>query len=652
MYLPYVNIKMGTDSVMRYSNGNTLPLTQLPFAMASFCPQTELVQGQEPWFYKPNAPFCEGVRLTHQPSPWIDDYGSFVMMPQNDIISDTSGGAYSGIRLKDTVLSPSYMKIHFLRSDCVFELTPTEYGGAVKLSFLNKQKSYLSFFKVKGENTYYLDREANALMGTTTCQSKTNAKSFKMYFAVKFSENVVDFDGSYEKNNAFHICFKSQNIEARVGISYISHQMASQSIERDCKDYSFIELKEKGEKIWEEVLGRIEIEAENEEQKRTFYSCLYRCFLFPHKAHEIDENGEYVHYCAKDGLTHKGALYTDTGFWDTARTQFPLFSLIARNEYEEMLRGFLNIYIENGYLPRWHSLDEIGCMPSTLIDTVILDSAYNKVGDKELWSGLLDGMLHHANAKREEARYGRNGVEEYLKYGYVPCDLYKESVNLTLDAAYGDWCIARLAKLLGREDLVSEYMARSKNYQSLFDEESGFMRGKDTNGKFREGFDACMWGIDYTEGSAWQNSHFVPHDIEGLCRLYGGKEKLIAKLDELFDTPPVYRVHGYGQEIHEMTEMAQVPFGQCAISNQPSFHIPYLYAYLGETQKAEYWISRMCKELFSAEIDGYPGDEDNGSMSAWYIFSTLGMYPLCAGKELVKIKPLVKSAKILGKKII
>ena len=650
MYLSYVNIKMGTDSVMRYSNGNTLPLTQLPFAMASFCPQTEVISGQEGWFYKPNAPYCEGVRLTHQPSPWIGDYGTFLMMPQNDIISNTPSGAYSGIKLNDTILTPNYIKINFLRSNSVFELTPTEYGGAIRLSFLNNLKSYLSFLKVKGENTYFLDKKENTLFGTTTSQTQTNAKNFKMYFAVKFPRDVVDFDSSYEKNEAYHLCFKSQNVEARIGVSYISYEMALKSIEREGK-YTFDKLKSKGEQIWEEILSRIEIETDDEEQKKTFYSCVYRSFLFPHKAHEIDENGEYVHYCAKDGLTHKGVLYTDTGFWDTARTQFPLFSLIARKEYEEMLNSFLNIYKENGYLPRWHSLDEVGCMPSTLIDTVILDSAYNNVGNKELWSKLLDGMLHHANVKGSEPRYGRNGVEEYLKYGYVPCDLYKESVNLTLDASYGDWCIATLARLLGRDELTEEYIARSKNYQNLFDKESGFMRGKDTKGNFREEFDPCRWGIDYTEGSAWQNSHFVPHDIEGLCKLYGGKEKLISKLDELFNTPPTYRVHGYGQEIHEMTEMAAVPFGQCAISNQPSFHIPYLYAYLGEREKAEYWVSRMCKELFSAKENGYPGDEDNGSMSAWYIFSTLGMYPLCAGKELVKIKPLVKSAKILGKKI-
>lgn len=650
MYLPYVNIKMGTDSVMRYSRGNTLPLTQLPFAMASFCPQTERLKGQESWFYKPSAPYLEGIRLTHQPSPWIDDYGTLLLTPQNDVIASKPDMASSSFRLSDSVLAPHYLKVHFLRSNCIFELSPTEYGGAVRLSFLDKRKSYLSILPILGDYTYELDKEKCVLFGTTNGQSKSKAKDFKMYFAIKIPQDVVDFDSTYEKNGAMHIALNCQTVDLQIGISYISYQMALESIERDLMGKSFDEIKTQGAAIWEERLSRIEIDTDDEAQKRTFYSCLYRCFLFPHKAHEINKDGTRVHYSACDGTVKEGALYTDTGFWDTSRTEFPLLALIAKEEYAEMLEGFVNIYKESGYLPRWHSLDEVGCMPSTLIDPVILDAVYNGIGNRELWEAALDGMIHHANVKGNESRFGRNGVEEYLKYGYVPCDLYKESVNLTLDAAYGDWCIAEVARRLGKDELCDTYMARSKNYKHLFCTETGFMRGKDTEGKFAPNFDPTSWGGNYTEGSAYQNSHFVPHDIEGLCELYGGRDKLLEKIDEIFNTPPTFRVFGYGGEIHEMSEMAQVDFGQCAISNQPSFHIPYIYAYLGETGKAEYWIHKMCKELFSSEM-GYPGDEDNGSMSAWYILSTLGMYPLCAGREMVKIKPLVKSAKILNKKL-
>ena len=649
MYLPYVNIEMGTDSVMRYSHGNTLPLTQLPFGMASFCPQTERIKGQEGWFYNPNVPYAQGVRLTHQPSPWIGDYGTFLMTVQNDVIANSSAQSFSSFKKREAVLSPNYLKIGFLRSNSVFELTPTERGGAIRITLGDDRQSYLSFLSADGNYTYFFDKEKNMLLATNDAQPRGTAKSFKAYLVVEFGDGDVDFESSYQGDGYIHIGLKKQRVEAKMGLSYISFEMAEEALLRECGDKSFEEIKKDGEANWEEKLSRIEIDTEDEEQKKTFYSCMYRCFLFPHKAYEIEKGAGRVYYSPVDGKVKSGVMYTDTGFWDTSRTQFPLFSLIAREEYGEMIEGFVNVYRDSGYLPRWHCIDEVGCMPSTLIDPVILDAIYNSVGTKELWETALDGMMHHANVKGKENRFGRNGVLEYKKYGYVPCDLYGESVNLTLDAAYGDWCIAEIAKKLGKAEIEAEYRQRGKNYKNIFDEKTGFMRGKDVNGNFREPFYPTSWGIDYTEGSAYQNSHFVPHDIEGLCDLYGGADKLIAKLDEIFATQPAFRVFGYGGEIHEMSEMAMVDLGQFAISNQPSFHLPYLYAYLGKYEKAEYWVKKAC-ELFSWK-EGYPGDEDNGSMSAWYILSTLGMYPLCAGKEMIKIKPLVKSAKILDKKL-
>jgi len=648
MYLPYVNIKMGTGSTMRFSRGNTLPLTQRPFAMASFCPQTERLSGRENWFYNPDAPYCEGVRLTHQPSPWIGDYGSFLMTVQNDVVANSGESSCSSFKQADTILSPHYMRIHLLRPNAVFELTPTERGGAIRITCLDNRKSYFSLLPVGGNYTYTIDREKNVLLGTSDLQARGTAKGFKMYFAIKFPEGSVDYHSSYGGDGYMHLCLTKSVFECKIGISYISHQMAMDSVLRECGNKSFDVIKREAQNEWEEKLSRIEIDTEDEDQKRVFYSCMYRCFLFPHKAYEIKKDGGRVHYSSFDGTVKDGVMYTDTGFWDTARTQFPLFTLIAREEYAEMLEGFVNIYKESVFLPRWPSLDEAGCMPSTLIDPVILDAVYNKIGSPTLWKEALAGMIHHANKRGNEKRFGREGVEEYVKYGYVPCDLYRESVNLTLDAAYGDWCIAELIKALGTTDPYLEYQRRSKNYKNIFDQKTGFMRGKTSDGKFKDGFDPTSWGGDYTEGSAYQSSHFVPHDIEGLCELYGGKEKLLSKIDEIFDTPPAFRVFGYGCEIHEMSEMAQVDFGQCAISNQPSFHIPYLYAYLGKKEKTEQYVSRMCKELFTPDM--YPGDEDNGSMSAWYILSTIGRYPLCAGKEMIKINPLVKGVKIMNEK--
>ncbi len=649
-YIPYVNIKMGTQSVPRFSKGNTLPLVARPFAMASFAIQSD---GGTSWYYHPDHPYIEGIRLTHQPSPWISEYGAFLVTPQNDVIADDYKSAWSGYRLKDAVLEPGYMKVKFLRTEATAEVVPTVRGGVMRFTFADERPATLSFFPVLGNYTYRYDEENAVLYGTTDGHTQDIAVNFKMYFAVAFEKGAVKSFrtvGEGEKAAA-HLALTGNSAEIRIGTSYISEAYALAALRRECGEMSFEELKAGAAEEWEEKLHRIEIEAVDGEQMKTFYSCLYRTFLFPHKAYELDENGKPVHYVPCDGSVKPGVRYTDNGFWDTYRTVYPLFALIARDEYAEMLEGFVQDYLDCGWLPRWPSLGEVGCMPSTLIDAVIADAAVKGIGSREVLENALKGMLNHANNAAPLPRYGRNGVLAYKELGYVPRDEEKESVNLTQDAAYGDWCIAVVAKALGHDELVEEYMARSKNYKNIFDPVSGFMRGRDRSGKMADFFDPVAWGGEYTEGSAWQNSFAVPHDVEGLAALYGGKEAFIRKLDELFDTPPRYRVFGYNGEIHEMTEMAAADFGQCAISNQPSFHLPYLYAALGEQEKTNYWVEKLVS-AFDSSDGGYPGDEDNGTMSAWFIFAVLGFYPLCPGKnEMIKSKRLVKSVKILGKEI-
>lgn len=655
-----VNIKQGTKSTSRFSAGNTLPLVQRPFGMAAFAPQTER---RGSWYYQPDAHSIEGIRLTHQPSPWISDYGTFLMTPQNDIIADDASSAWGGFRPSEAVMTPSYMNLYFLRSRCRFELTPTERGGIVRLSFDTDRKSYLSLLPVTGDYTYTIVPEKNMIIGETTGHSGDIAKDFRMYYAVIFESGDVDFDNTRlscengSNHTALHIALNSKSVVYRIGTSYISADMAAAAVLHECGDCSFDELHEIAEAEWEERLSRIDVEFDENDplsdtMLRTFYTCLWRTFLFPHKCYEVDENRSIVHYTPIDGSVHPGVRYTDNGFWDTYRTVYPLFTLIARDEFSEMLEGFVNDYRECGWLPRWISIGEVGCMPSTLIDAVIACAAVNGIGERKTLEDALEGMLKHANHNGPLPRFGRNGAESYVKYGYVPRDEHGESVNLTLDAAYGDWCIATVAEVLGRDDLIPEYMRRSKNYANIFDPETGFMRGRDTNGKMADDFDPIKWGGEYTESSAWQATFAVPHDIEGLAALYGGTDRLSAKLDELFATPPYYRCHGYGGEIHEMTEMAAVDYGQCAISNQPSFHLPYIYAAIGEPDKATYWVHKMARESMSYKDDGFPGDEDNGTMAAWYVFACLGMYPLCPGRrEMVKITPMAKSFKINPSKL-
>lgn len=660
--IPYVNIRMGTASVNRFSHGNTLPYTQIPWAMCGFMPQTNGAAGG--WFFHADDRCVEGIRLTHQPSPWIGDYGTFLMAPQagtREFYSRYDGG-WSGYRPEETTFRPNLLSVRFLRQRCDFSVVPTMRGGMIRLHYDMEQNMGLTFYPLKGNNDWSYDAESGVLYGWTDGHSQDKPVDFRMHIVVRFDPTDIDAekshafvcDGMEALGHGYHLAVKRADITAKLAISYLSREQAMYNLCEDMGEKSFCDMKAAAEEAWEEILHRIEIEADGEDQMKTFYSCLYRTVLFPHRAYEHDmETGADVHYSPFTGKKEQGVRYTDNGFWDTYRTVYPLYAMIARKEYAEMLDGFVADYRDGGWLPRWPSLGEVGCMPSTLIDAVIADAAVKGIGTKALWTEALEGMLNHANHNGPENRYGRNGAEKYVKLGYMPRDQYHESVNLTLDAAYGDWCIARVAEALGYDaDFIANYDRRAKNYAKLFDAETGFMRGRDEMGNMKEHFDPLTWGGEYTEGCAWQSTFAVPHDIMGLAELYGGKEKLIAKLDELFATKPDYVVDGYGYEIHEMTELAALDFGQCAISNQPSFHFPFLFSLLGEEEKASKWVKALT-EVFHATPTGYPGDEDNGTTSAWYLFAVLGIYPVCPGMPgtagYAKTDMLVKSAKILGR---
>lgn len=663
-YLNYVNVKQGTDSLPRFSNGNTLPLTQLPFAMAGFAPQTK--SNMDSWFYHPKDRSIEGIRLTHQPSPWMGEYGAINLLPQIGTPKSNPDERWSSYRPEEALLEPHYMKLRLLRYRSLFELTPTERGCAVRISFEGPdEERFLSVLPVGGMCEYRFNSDQHRLEGFTTVHRGDDAKNFHNYFVIQFNEKdynlektkITKEDGSHHlgwevsgEKTGIHIALNHANLEVKMAISYISIEQAVLNLDRELLNKTFDQIQEEAEGIWESYLRRIEVETETEDQMTTFYSCMYRMFLFPRKCYELDSQGKEIHYAPRLGEVRDGLRYADTGFWDTYRTNFPLLSIIGKEEYAHMLEGFIQDYVDGGWLPRWTSIGEAGCMPSTLIDAVIADAAVKNIVSHDLLKTALEGMIHHANTESEDKRYGRNGVKGYLKYGYVPNNLEHESVNLTLDAAYGDFCIAEVAKVLGMNDIEKEYRPRALNYRNLFDPTTGFMRGRDEEGNMKPNFNPIRWGGEYTEGCAWQSSFAVPHDFEGLAQLYGGQEQFVGKLDELFATEPDYYIGGYWAEIHEMSEMAAVDFGQCAISNQPSFHIPYLYAAFQQPEKTNYWVEKMCNELFSWKDDGFPGDEDNGSMSAWYIFSNLGLYPLCPGKpEYIKSKMLVKSAKVNGK---
>ncbi len=659
-YVDLVDIRMGTNSVPSFSRGNTAPLVALPFGMAAFGLETR----PSGWslFYHPDDHVTTGVRLTHLPSPWISDYAYLTAMPQTGDRVDFTRECKSGYRPQELVMKPYELKVEFLRYRVSYHLVPTMRGGMAKAVWQQAEETHrMAFHLGKGYSTVRVDDANNKIFGTvSSCMWKEVPENFKMYFVVQFDRDI-DFaktvagfsDGrplpheeEYQGENlVLNVAFVNNGemeLNYTIATSFIGFEQAEITAGYELENKTLDCLIQDAMDAWENKLSRIEIEAMDTDQMRTFYSCLYRVFMFPRVFYEFDAHKNMVHYSPANGKIHTGPMYTDNGFFDTFMTVYPLFSLIMAEEYAQMCEGFLNYYRECGWLPRWMSPSAIPSMPGTFIDQVFADAVEKGiVTNEETIALMFEALEKHANFPGEKPEFGRDGVEQYLKLKYVPSH-FRESVNKTQNYAYGDFSIGVIARRLGREDLFHKYMERSLYYRNLFDCKTTFMRAKDADGNMRNDWTEFDWGWDYTEGGPWQNSFAVPHDIQGLSELMGGREAFIKKLDCLFSTPPYYRIVGYNTEIHEMTEMAAVDFGQCALSNQPSFHIPYLYSMLGEPQKTAFWVRKATKELFRWNV-GFPGDEDNGSMAGWYLFSAMGFYPVCPSvSQYVLGSPAVK----------
>jgi len=642
--LHYIDTRQGTNNKYTYSNGNTLPYTAVPFGMNHFVVQTE---NEGNWFFNPNDRIFQGFRLTHQPSPWMGDFATFLMTPIADTkVRGTVFTCQSSYRPEEAVFKPHYVRVKQQRYNIVSELTPTCYGAALQIRYNSAQQAGL-VINSKQKSKLTLDVENRTLSGFFNNFAGSRDDSFGIYAVLTFDREIdAAASGVYDDKGNFttatelegdnqHLVIRfvgceQGTLQAKLATSYISFEQARLNYSRELTP-TFEELKVQAAERWNHYLNKIQVTHRDEEQLRTFYTCLYRMFLFPQKFYELDEQGSPIHYDTTAKAVKPGILYTNNGFWDTYKTVYPLYSLIAPDEYAEMLEGFLNSYRETGFLPKWLSPDERGIMPGTLIDAVIADAAVKGIAP-HLMPELLEAMIKAATTQSEVQGYGRQGTTDYLAHGYVPLD-HHESVNHTLDYAYSDFCISQVAEQQDKPELAEQYRQSSRNYRNIFDAELGFMRAKDKDGQFRPNFDDTAWGLDYAEGSAWQNGFAVYHDFQGLIEAYGSDERFFEKLTELCNKAPDFDVRGYGFEIHEMSEMAAVDFGQVAISNQPSFHLPYLFNYVGQPASSQVVIKQIMTHLFNSGFDGFPGDEDNGSMAGWYVFSAMGFYPVCPGTD-------------------
>ncbi|MEK3865871.1 GH92 family glycosyl hydrolase [Paenibacillus sp. FSL H7-0716] len=643
--LQHVNPLQGTASTFRFSNGNTLPLIARPFGMAAWSPQTD--EAGHGWFFHPSHRHFEGIRLTHQPSPWIRDYGHLVLMPQSGVLALPARQRSSSFRPEDMTVMPDYFRISLRRYRASLELSPTERCASIRLKFTQREEARMLAVPFAGESLVTIDPAARRLSGYTRANSEGVPENFAMYFVMDFDcdfdvqacgtftgdgATVIQLSGTGERVGAFiGLCLpESGEAGLTVGTSFISIEQAAANLRQEIGGKSFEAVRAEAAETWEDTLSRVQVEDRSERKLRTFYTCLYRTCLFPRMWHEFTEDGQKVHYSPYNGQIEKGPMYCDNGFWDTFRTSYPLFSLLFPSRLGEILQSYVNAYQEGGWLPKWCSPGERSSMPGTLIDAVLADAYAKGIEgfDVEL---AYEGLRKHALQASKDPRFGRKGFEAYEQYGYLPGEVYHESVSSTLDYAYGDFCVAQVAKGLGRKEDYELLIGRAGNYTRLLDPELGFMRARKADGSWLEAFDLLKWGGAYCEGGPWQSSWAVQHDMLGLAEQMGGREVLLARMKELMTVPPEFKTGGYEIEIHEMSEMAAVDFGQFAISNQPSFHLPYIFAVIGSPSETQYWVRKTAEELFSAEMDGLPGDEDNGSLSAWYIFASLGMYPFCPG---------------------
>ena len=643
----YVSTLVGTESKIQLSTGNTYPAVAMPWGMNFWMPQTGKMGNG--WAYVYSADKIRGFKQTHQPSPWINDYGQFSILPITGKAEFDQDKRASWFSHKAEIATPYYYRVYLADYDIVAELAPTERACAMRFTYPENDKSFVVVDAFDKGSYVKILPEKQMIVGYTTKNSGGVPDNFKNYFVVKFDKpftyKAAVADGTVGEGNTEATCnhagaiigFQTKRgevVNVQVASSFISEEQALRNL-GELKDGCFDRIKAEGRKTWNDVLGKIEIEDQNIDHKRTFYSCLYRSVLFPRSFFEYDAQGKAVHYSPYNGKVLPGYMFTDTGFWDTFRCLFPLLNVMYPSMNTKMQEGLVNAYKESGFLPEWASPGHRGCMVGNNSASIVAD-AYLKglrgYDAEELWKAVVHGAN---NVHPTVSSTGRLGHEYYNTLGYVPYDVkINENVARTLEYAYDDWCIYKFGKALGKsEKELKPFLARAYNYKNVFDPETKLMRGRNKDGKFQTPFSPLKWGDAFTEGNSWHYTWSVFHDPQGLIDLMGGKQNFNQMLDSVFNVPPLFDDSYYGGVIHEIREMQIMNMGNYAHGNQPIQHMIYLYGYSGQPWKTQYWIREVMDKLYNANPDGYCGDEDNGQTSAWYVFSAMGFYPVCPGSN-------------------
>ncbi len=634
MLLEYVNMNIGTNSSYRQSKGNTLPLVQYPFGMQAITLQTDKEAGA--WFYKPNVNYAEGIRFTNQPSPWLGDYGNITIMPSNTLASVSAFERHSTVEKE--IFRPDRMKVQFKRYNAEIDVKPLMYGASIDVTISDQDRYLIIEIPHQAE----VDICDHGIKIVVYGDDQNYGQHFAKYYVIN-SKSISALETIERDGDLYYgVVLNSEKSHLDVGCSYISHEQATQNLK----------VKKCATSAWNQLFAKMEIDADIP-TKQLFYSNLYRVLLYPHIIHENVE-GQLKYKNFQTGKLDNGYMYVDVGYWDTYRTTMPLIKKIDEQIYRQIIKANINFYRSYQWLARWVSPIERGIMPSTLTDSVVAEAIVGGYVDDADIDLAIEALLKNGSTISTNELHGRRCLKTYIENGYVSCDDSHESVSMTLDNAYCDYAIAKALEKVGHPS-AKQYFERSTNYLNLFNDQSLLFERKDKNGNFDNNFQADEWGVDFCESSAWQNNFNFPHGWHLLEQLFGSKEAVCERLDFIFNAKPTYQVGRYGFEIHEMTEFASCNLGYFAISNQPSFLLPFVYLQIGEEEKFNQIINRTLKYFTS---DDYPGDEDNGSLSAWLIWVLIGEYPICpVDNQLLSFTAHTKnkinfSAKVNSKSII
>lgn len=641
----YVNTLQGTNSKHELTRGNTYPTTALPFGMHTWTPQTG--KNGDGWKYQYFKKTLRGFQQAHQCSSWTNDYAVFSFFPTIDSLQVDEEKRATGFSHEKEIAKPYYYQVK-MDNHIQTEMAPTERGAHLRFTFPKGHKAFLVLDGYTGYSLVKILPKERKIIGYVH-NGRGFKEGFKSFFVAEFDQPFLDY-GTWENREnttdartleaegdgkGAYLVFKpGATVQVKVASSYISQEQAELNLDRELGGDKKLEVtKNRAATIWNKHLGRIKVEGGSEEDKATFYSCFFRASLFSRQYFEYDKDGK-PYYCSPyDGKVYPGHMFTDTGFWDTFRAQFPLNALLYPTMHGQYMQALLAAYEQCGWLPSWSFPSEAGSMIGNHAISLLADAWAKGIHTFDP-KKALEAYLHEATNKGPWGpANGRDGWKEYYQLGYVPYPEVREATAKTLEYAYDDFCGYQLAKMTDQPFYTDIFKRQMFNYRNVYDSKTRFMRGRDKNGNWNSNFDPAEWGGPFTEGNAWHWVWSVFHDTKGLIKLLGGDANFIAKLDSVFTEPNRVNVGTYGGLIHEMTEMVMANMGQYAHGNQPIQHMVYLYNYAGQPWKSQYRAREVMRKLYNSTENGYPGDEDQGQTSSWYVLSALGFYSVCPGTD-------------------